>query len=330
MSAGDQDRCHDSVPRCVGAGQRSAYLGRLIGAFALSLAAAGNAAAQNRPEVMSLPPEVSGYIRMGGIHFDNFFQLPDELPRRDMWAGVLEARVEHHLGSDGGFRAYTRADLFQFQHRGLSPGLLGGVRRVQGMHRFDVSLLAQWNRPRFDSGDSPEHATILGGYGSYSLNVASLEVAALAEYVVESPKLRPGQDSASHDEGFAIRYSLFRRRLSAEVGATQGMREADDLSQNYAQETRWIAVRTSAIPRVYLSARYRTRERDYTIESAASRNYGREDRRRQLTGYLEIALWGNVVWNLSGGFEDAESTRRTSAFRSKQFATTLSVMLAGS
>lgn len=308
---------------------RNPAFGTLVGALVCLLAAAGDAAAQNRPETMTLPPEVSGYIRTGGILFENFFQLPDDLPRPDIWAGVLEVRVEEHMGFDGGFRAYARGDLFQFQHRGLSPGVVGGLRRVLGTHRFDASLSAQWNRPRFDSGDSLEQANILVGNGSYSLAVSSLEVAALIEYLGESLKLRRGQDSVSRDAGFAIRYGAFARRVSAEVGWMQGARESEDLAQDYGQETRWVVMRTSAIPRVYLSARYRTRVRDFTIDNATSRNFGRQDRRRQLTGYVDIALWGNLVWNLSGGYEDADSTRGTSAFRSKQFATTVSVMLSG-
>jgi len=329
MPVGDCVQCHSSTPTAAAAVPLTTGFVALVWALALSVVAAGNAAAQNRPEIMSAPPEVSGYIRMGGIQFENFFQLPDDLPRRDLWAGVLETRVEHHLGRDGGFRAYTRADLFQFQHRGVSPGVLGGFRRVEGIHRFDVSLAAQWNRPRFDSGDSPEQANMLIGYGSYGLNIKSLELAAMIEYVDEALKLRRGLDSVSRDAGFAVRYSGFRRRLSAEVGVMQGTRESTDLAQNYEQETRWVVVRTSAIPRVYASARYRTRVRDFVIDDATARNFGRQDRRRQLTGYVDIALWGNVVWNVSGGLEDADSTRRTSGFRSKQFATTLSVMLSG-
>lgn len=304
-------------------------LGPLL-AVVLSVAAADPAVAQNRPDVMRVPPEVSGYIRMGGVLFENFFQLPDDLPRRDMWAGVLELRVEEHLGRDGGFRAYVRGDLFEFQHRGLSPGVLGGLRRVEGVHRFDASVLAQWNRPRFDSGDSPEQANILAGSSSYALAFPMLELAAMVEYVDESLRLRPGFDSVSKDGGLAARFKAFRSRITAEVGVMQGVRESPDLAQEYEQETKWIVVRTSAIPRVYLSARYRTRMRDFTIADLTSRNFGRQDRRRQVTGYIDVALWGNLVWNVSGGFEEAGSTRRTSAFRSKQFATTLSVMLSGS
>lgn len=329
MLAGDRDWCDSSARTTTRSVPLSHRVATLVWALCLSIAAAGDAAAQNRPEIMSVP-EVNGYIRMGGVLFENFFQLPDDLPRRDMWAGVLEVRVEEHLGRDGGFRAYTRADLFEFQHRGLSPGVLGGFRRVEGLNRFDVALSAQWNRPRFDSGDSPEQANILVGNASYSLALWSLELAAMAEYLDESLKLRRGQDSVSRDAGVAIRYRAFRRRVSAEVGVMQGTREASDLAQDYTQETRWVVVRSSVVPRMYLSARYRTRVRDFTIEDVTSRNFGRQDRRRQLTGYVDITLWGNLVWNLSGGFEEADSTRSTSAFRSKQFATTVSVMLSGS
>jgi hypothetical protein len=306
-------------------------LATLARVLVISILTAGESAAQYRPEILQLPPEVTGYIRMGGILYENLFQLPNDGPRRDVPAGVLELRVEESLGRDDAFRAYTRADVFQFQQLGFSPGIQGGLRRVQGANQFDLSLSVQWNRPRFDRGDELEQANVLAANGSYTLMVvSSLELIALAEYQRDSLKLKRDQDSESHDLGGALRYRAFGRHVTAEVGVMQGARETSRPDQEYVQETQYVLVRTTAIPRTYLSVRYRTRLRDYIIEDAKSRNFGRQDRRQQMTCYLDIALWGNLVWNLSGGFEQGESTRTTSAFRSKQFATTFSVMLPGS
>jgi hypothetical protein len=160
--------------------------------------------------------------------------------------------------------------------------------------------------------------------------VTPLELIALAEYRRESLKLNRDQDSESHDIGGAVRYRAFGRRVSAEVGLMQGARETSEFDQEYLQKAVYIVVRTMAIPRTYLSVRYRNRVREYTIEDPMSRNFGREDRREQVTCYLDIGLWGNLVWNLSGGFEEGESTRTARAFRSRQFGTTFSVMLQGS
>jgi hypothetical protein len=322
-----RERCSSSPTRRRVMLPRTGFV--TLHAVVLLMLAVGESAAQNRPEVMPFP-SVTGYIRMGGIFHENFFQLPNDGPRRDVLAGVLEMRIEERLGSDGAFRAYTRADLFQFEQLGSSPGALVGVKRVRGANQFDVSLTAQWGRPRFDNGDDLEQANIVLASGSYSLRVVSpLELIALIEYSRESLKVNAERRSRSYEVGAAVRYRAFRRRVSAELGVLQGARDLDDLRQ-YVNETAYVTVRTTVIPRAYLSARYRNRMREYTIDDPRSRNFAREDRRQQLTVYVDLAVWGNLVWNLSGGVEQADSTKPGSGFRSRQFGTTLSVMLPGS
>lgn len=299
----------------------------LLNVAVLSVAVARESSAQNRPEVMAFPPEVTGYIRMGGILHENFFQLPDDGPRRDVLAGVLELRVEERLGRSGSVRAYTRADVFHFQQLGSSPGALVGVRRVQGINQFDVAVTGQWNRPRFDNDDDPALANVIGGTASYSVRVVRpLELIALGEYSRQWLKVRAAARSATHEIGAAVRYRPFRF-VSTEIGILEGGNTIDDVDQRYLNETAYLAVRTSVVPRTYLSLRYRTRVRDYTTGNAASSNFGRQDRREQVTGYLDLAVGRNLVWGLSGGLEEAESTKRGSSFRAKQFGTTLSVML---
>lgn len=299
----------------------------VVQSVVVSLLAAAEASAQNRPEVMALPPEVTGYIRMGGIYHENFFQLPDEGPREDVVAGVLEVRIEERLGRSGAMRAYTRADVFHFRHLGSSPGALVGVRRIGGVNQFDVAVTGQWNRPRFDIDDDPQQANVIGGNASYGVRVIrSLELMALGEYSRQWLTQNAGVRSATYDIGGAVQYRPIRR-LSTEVGILRGRREIDDVNQQYLNETAYVAVRTSVVPRTYLSVRYRTRVRDYTSDDIRSSNFRRQDRREQVTAYLDLALWGNLVWNLSAGLEEAESTKRGGGFRSRQFGTTFSVML---
>jgi len=295
----------------------------------VSLLAVPEASAQNRPEVMAFPPEITGYIRMGGVYHENFFQLPDDGPRADVVAGVLELRVEERLGRTGALRAYTRADVFHFRHLGSSPGALVGVRRTGGANQFDVAVTGQWNRPRFDIDDDPQQANVIGGTGSYTLRVIRpLELMVLGEYSRQWLKQNAGVRSATYDVGGAVLYRPIRR-LSTEIGMLKGGRDIADANQLYLNETAYVALRTSIIPRTYVSLRYRTRVRDYTTDDTRSSNFRRQDRREQVTAYLDLTLGGNLVWNLSAGLEEAESTKRGSGFRSKQFGTTLSVMLPG-
>jgi hypothetical protein len=296
-------------------------------AVVISMLTVGESAAQNRPEVMAFPPELTGYMRMGGIFHENFFQAADDGPRRDVLAGVLELRGEEKLGTDSAYRAYFRTDLYQFQQLGISPGVLVGVGRIRGVNQFDLSVAGQWHRPRFDYGDELEQANIVAATGSYSLRIVSpLDLVALGEYSHDSLRINSALRGRSYEVGGALRYRAFRRRLTAEGGVIQGARDLNGLLQ-YVNDTAYVVLRTTAIPRTYISVRYRSRLREYTTDNAASGNFGREDRTEQVTAYLDLALGGNLVWNLSGGLERADSTKRGSSFRSRQFGSTLSVML---
>ena len=305
--------------------------GRLVTlqAAIISVLTVAQSAAQNRPEVMAFPPDVTGYMRMGGIYHENFFQAPDGGPRRDVMASVLEFRTEEKLGGENAYRAYLRADFYQFQQLGSSPGLLAGVGRVQGANQFDLSVFSQWHRPRFDYGDKLEQANLLGTSASYSVRVVSpLEVVALGEYSRDSLKINSSLHGTTYEAGAAVRVRALRRSVSAEAGVLQGASTLNDMRQ-YINETAYVALRTSAIPRTYLSVRYRNRLREYTTDDVRSSSFGRQDRRRQVTAYLDLKLWGNLMWNLSGGLDQAKSTKPGSSFRSRQFGTTLSVMLPG-
>jgi len=296
-------------------------------AVVASMLVAGEAAAQNRPEVMAFPPDLTGYMRMGVVFHENFFQATDDDERRDVMAGVLELRAEEKLGRTDAYRADLRADVYRFQRLGTSPGVMVGVRKVQGVSQFSVSAIGQWRRPRFDHGDELEQANILGGAGTYSVKVARpLELVALGEYSHDWLQLNADLQGLSYDAGAAVRVRTFGHRVTFEIGRLVGARDLNGVQQ-YANRTDYVVVRTTAIPRTYLSVRYRNRFRDYATDDPDASNYRREDRRRQVTAYLDISVGRNLVWNLSGGFEQADSTRPGRGFRSRQLGSTLSMVL---
>ena len=165
----------------------------------------------------------------------------------------------------------------------------------------------------------------------YGLRVVSpLELIAQGEYQRDLLRVRHDRDSKSYEAGGALRVRVFGRRVSGEGGFLHGALETTRADQEYVQDTAYGQVRTAAIPRTYLSLRYRTRTRYYVFADPKSSNFRRQDKREQVTCYVDLTLWGNVVLNLSAGLERAFSTKVTSRFRSRQFAATLSVMLPGS
>lgn len=279
-----------------------------------SVLSAVNAAAQARPTP-------SGEFRTGGVFYENFFQAPDDGPRRDVWAALIEVRFEDPVADDDRLRAYTRIEFLQFREIGSSPGVLVGVKRRGRTHRFDAYGTMQWNRPRSDVGDELDRADQLGGGASYAYRLAGLQVAGQAEYREEF--LKPERITASrfHEAGGSLSYRAFDGRVVPEIGLLQGRRHTGIARNEYVQETAYVELRTSAVPRVSLNTRYRWRRRDYTVRDVTSRNFGRVDRREEVRATMDISLAEPLFWNVSAAVEHARSTRPGRAFVAKSFGT---------
>lgn len=266
-------------------------------------------AAAQRATAATTAPSASGEIRTGAIFYENFFQDSNAGARRDIWAGQLQVRLENPLGQTERLRAYTRIEFLQYRQLGSSPGVIVGVKRQGRWQIFDVSGGMQWNRPRSDIGEELEQADLLGSSGSYTLRIPGIQFSGQAMYREEF--LRPERVTGSrfHEYGGAIALRPFRGRVTPEVGYLQGVRSTGNARDEYVQETRFVAVRITAIPRVYASARYRKRRREYTVAEIASSNYGREDRRDTVSASVDIALSRRLSVSLSGGTEDGSSSR---------------------
>jgi hypothetical protein len=265
-----------------------------------------------------LGPSPSGQFRAGGTFYEKFFQEPDDGPRQDVWAALMEIRFEDPLANR--LRAYTRIELLQYRELGSSPGVRVGVRRRGRSHTLDTYGTMRWNRPRSDVGDELEKADQLGGGASYTYRIiAGLQLSGQAEYREEFLKTQRVTGSRFHEFGGALGYRAFGGRVSPEVAFLRGTRRTSSVSGAYVQDTTSMRIRSSVVPRVSLNARYRHRLREYTIREATSRNFGREDRRQQLGADVDISLGSNLILNLSGAVEKGWSTRPGRAFVARTF-----------
>ena len=267
------------------------------------------AAAQRASAAATAAPSASGEIRTGATFYENFFQDSNAGARRDIWAGQLEVRLENPIGASEQLRAYTRIEFLQFHDLGSSPGVIAGLKRSGRWQFFDVSGGMQWNRPRSDVGEELEQADLLGGTASYTLRIPGLQFNGQALYREEF--LRPERITGSrfHEYGGGIALRPFRGRVMPEVGYLRGVRVTENAYDEYMQETRYAGLRISAIPRVYVSARYRKRRREYTIADIASTNYGREDRRDNVSASVDVTLSRRISVSVSGGIEEGTSSR---------------------
>ena len=268
----------------------------------------------------------SGRLRMGGIFHENFFQLPPDAPRQDIWARFVEVTFEDPVGPDSPTRTFLRVDLQQFAAIGISPGASLGFRLDDGTHIFDVAASYEWNRPRLDIGDDVAPANVAGLAASYSYRgIPNVQITGQGRYYRDWLRDLPS-DGRFDEVGGAVRYRGFGRALSPEVGYATGRRVTAIDGDKYQERTWFVTVRSSVVPRTYVTARYRNRFREYTTVSPGSRNAGREDRRRQMTASVDVDLGGGLLWNFSLRYEDALASRPGRSFTTLSMGSGITVV----
>jgi hypothetical protein len=122
------------------------------------------------------------------------------------------------------------------------------------------------------------------------------------------------------------RTRLLGRLLSPEVGIGRGRPWNEEASVfAYRQEHWQVQIRSLPVSLLYLSARYRVRERSYPYASEGSSSFGRQDRREQVAVGLDVLASERLTWNIYYAQEDAHSSRATRSFRTRALSVGLTV-----
>ncbi len=297
-------------------------------ASALCSALSAPTAAQERQDLRPRPP-IGIVLRVSSSLHENFFQVPDGQPDTTVRAGAAQIRLSeawlHALGGevylDGRFTAYE----------GFQPtyGTGGGLRLARWAQRLDLGLEYDWWRPRLDVTEEAGRADVGMLRGDYWLRTGRLlelsahgrfrwegfvsmgpDEAARGEGKGESPL--PEHDWWDHsfvEVGGAARTRVFGPLVSPEVGLTVGRPQGWDPAAEYRQRERHLRIRSMPHDRLYIAARYRIRDRDYPDAAPDASNFGREDRREQLTLLVELDISGSVGVLAYYTHEDGRSTR---------------------
>lgn len=89
-------------------------------------------------------------------------------------------------------------------------------------------------------------------------------------------------------------------------------------SESTTTET-YDQARSAPTDTVYLSLRYRMRQREYTTGDVASSNFDREDDRNQWTLSADWKMLPGLIWNLYYANETADSSREGRDFDTKVY-----------
>lgn len=236
-------------------------------------------------------------------HHANFFQRAEGQVQDDVQALYGEAGASVSLSRTTPLRAYGSVNVMRFSESGLStsPGIRLGVRHDGRPHAFDVRAEHLSDRPSFDIGDEFDRADITNLAGEYSYRVTrDWQMSLEGEYQRQDIEVTPLRDNDFVGAGAGVRWRG-SRVFSPEIGYRSGKREVENDTLSYDQNEIYLQIRSSPTPEIYISARYRDRDREYTS--------GREDDRRQITASVDWSMTPALIWNFYTAHESVKVNR---------------------
>lgn len=299
----------------------------LVVAAALTLAslplpARAQGDGQPAPAETGEPRWETGF-HLQGLFFDNFFQLSDDEPQRDVEALRAEGRLSGRPRSEWPLEVYGVAGATSYGGEGLGESLLvgGGLRWDGLVDLIELDLRYEADRPSFEVGDAFGIADLLDVGGLYSHRIAdSWVISALANHQRLDYAADDGRDSFFRSVGAAVRYRGWGDAFSPEVGVEVGQRDADAADEDHDRTDLWLELRSAPIRPLALGLRYRHRVRDYSVDDPAASNFRREDDRDQMVLSADWRTGDLLTWTVYYAREDADSSKATRVFDTQLLA----------
>lgn len=285
----------------------------LLAVVVLAALAAAPAPAQPPPWE---EPVFGSELRLYGFQYDNFFQAPDGEPKEEVTLTRVEGRFGVRPSGGSPFELYARG-RFDSYSDGLDEAWAvgAGLRFDRDPHEADLYLEHEEDRPVFDVGDEFDRANVVRLAGEYGYRVTEdWQVTGLAELRREAFDQTTGKDNDFVSGGAALRYRGWGYAFSPELGVELGERDADDPNEDHDQRDLWLKIRSIPFDDLYLSLRFRVRDREYTVGDPAASNFGREDDRRDVTLAADYTLLDWLGINGYVAYEDADSTKETRVY----------------
>jgi hypothetical protein len=294
--------------------------------LAASLAVATPLVAQ--PLGVSEPGTFRSEARLQFWHFGNFNQTSDPALEQDVRALGLELRSAWHPDNVP-FDVYAHVNYLNWDaDRDDSYGVRVGAALDGEVHDFNVFLERAENRATFDVGDTVSNAAVTTLSGEYSRRYGDWQPGVEATYERQRFDVaETGGDNDYKAAGANVRYRGFGWKFSPEAGFLIGERVSDNGEESYDEDVWYVQLVYVPIPRLYLSAQYRDRSRDYAVRDPFNRNFGRQDDRPQWSIVGSLKMTDRLTGLLYYSNEDAQSTRAGRDFQSDILILSLAVKL---
>jgi hypothetical protein len=256
-------------------------------------------------------------LQINALLFDNFFQAPAGRPDTTVRAAAVRFGVAETVARRIGGEVFADGRLTIFERFEPSYGAGGGIRFRGRGQRLEAGVGYDWWLPRLDVADTVGRADVGTVQAAYAVRMGRvLELSAegtgrLERFIREG---EPGvsapvvdRDHTFVELGGAARTRIFGRLFSPEVGYARGSPRGLEPELTYVQRQRYVQVRSLSATNVYLSVRYRRRDRAYPLAPPDSRNHDRLDRREQLAVTADLAMNPHFSWVVYYAYEDATS-----------------------
>ena len=278
---------------------------------ALALAIAMPLAAQ--PKGRSEPGRTRSEMRILGYYFDNFYYVTDRSAEEDVTGLGAELRAAYRPGLQP-WEVFGHLGVTRYGDDRLADSFNAriGVGQDTDVHDFTLFLDQAENRPSFEVGNTFARADVTTLGGEYGWRFTSdWEVGAEGTYQRQRFDVDTDRVNDYYAFGPSIRYRGFGWRIAPEGGLLFGKRDVRNEEESYETADAYIQVAyMPPIPgdRLYVSLRYRDRDREYTINDPLSRNFGRDETRGDWTLLADLRTAENVSWFAYFSTESVDSS----------------------
>jgi hypothetical protein len=253
-------------------------------------------------------------LRFGGGYLGNFFQAPAGAPKENVLTGTGEARMTlSQIGSN--LRVHGGVGGTLYSDFDPSFSFRAGARWNGGIHRLEGDVSLRTRSPRIEVGDTLGFADVFLAEADYKIRpLKDLQVGVQAGFDRQVYSRSGGRDNHAYQIGGSGRYYGLGYRFSPEFGVAVGRRNVELAEEDYDERVYWVTFRSVPFSTAYLSLRYRNRFREYRGDDPASRNFRREDDRRDLTFTMDLPLNDRWSWTAYLSYQDAGSTKESRTF----------------
>lgn len=264
-------------------------------------------------------------LRLEHSVHDNFERLPEDEEEDDTTAQRAQLGLFWSPVAGRPYKLFVEGVETDYDDRPSTRTFAGGFRLDGSRHFVETRGEISEDRPAIDLEDDPDPADVQRFDGEYDVTLGRDWQVSTGVQIEDRTHDAPGKDSRAGVYGAALRWRGFGSLLSPEIGIGAGSKNADRPNDEYTQLDAFARLRSRPIERLYLSLRYRYREREYDVELPRASNFGRIDDRDEWTLRADVTAARFAIVNLEYVWIDSVSSRPDKSFTSSELSVGLTL-----